>query len=861
MWKHFELQEVGIPEDCIQLILTTRDRAVCQKMLCQKEIKVEPLPYNDAWTLFVDTLGSNLSPSREPIARCIVKECKGLPLAIVVTAGSMRAVDADYGWKDRLEKLRQPQALQQDMQTGVFPILQHSYSCLDPKKQRCLLLCALYPEDKKIDRKELIEFYIDEGVIHGDDREEMHDEGHQLLDELEKACLLERLGGIIVRMHDVIRDMAICIMSADKSCMVKSGLHLDDVPDDPDEWFPNLQKVSLMYNDIEEVPSSISPNCPRLSTLLLNGCRGLREIPGCFFERIGGLKVINLSDTSITEVPESITNLEKLRALILNQCSELSLLPSLEKLTSLRKLDLRGCSEIKEVPDGLGMLVNLTYLDLLWTGIEKIPDGVIKIESLRINGEQPELIEGQPPPPLKHLVGGLYLTRLKLLDIAYCEEVESIVGAEAVAGESPHAFSQLESINITGCPKMKNVVGPQLLPRLQNLRDILIEGPSDMEEIIVMPSPRPFPTATLTRLEEIESLRINGEQPELIEGQPPPPLKHLVGGLYLTRLKLLDIAYCEEVESIVGAEAVAGESPHAFSQLESINITGCPKMKNVVGPQLLPRLQNLRDILIEGPSDMEEIIVMPSPRPFPTATSALLLTKICVNECDKMKRVLTLELFMLLPNLQKISVSGCEQMKEVIGHELERGGGAMVGNNATSSLLLPSPQPFPAATSALLPFLTEIYVYRCHEMKRVLTLELFMLLPNLEEISVNYCKQMKEVIGHELEHGGGASSLLLPPYASSADQSKARQLTLILHNLEELESICSWTGLRDLIHVIEIRNCPKLKRIEMLDGIFASSPPSLKKIRLQDREWWESLEWNHPEAKTALLPYVSIEYV
>ncbi|PKI44525.1 hypothetical protein CRG98_035063 [Punica granatum] len=174
------------------------------------------------------------------------------------------------------------------------------------------------------------------------------------------------------------------------------------------------------------------------------------------------------------------------------------------------------------------------------------------------------------------------------------------------------------------------------------------------------------------------------------------------------------------MESIIGAEAAAGESPNAFSQLESIEIRDCPKMTNVVGPQLLPRLQNLRRVEIWFASNMEEIIVMPSPQPFPAATSVLLpfLTNIWVDQCPKMKRVITFELFMLLPNLQEITVKNCKRMKEVIGNELERGGGAMVENNNTSNLLL-------------------------------------------------------------------------FPDASSADQSRARQLTLRLHFLEELESICS----------------------------------------------------------------------
>ncbi|OWM66610.1 hypothetical protein CDL15_Pgr013827 [Punica granatum] len=49
----------------------------------------------------------------------------------------------------------------------------------------------------------------------------------------------------------------------------------------------------------------------------------------------------------------------------------------------------------------------------------------------------------------------------------------------------------------------------------------------------------------------------------------------------------------------------------------------------------------------------------------------------------------------------------------------------------------------------------------------------------------------------------------------------------------------------------------------MLDD--ASPPPSLKEIVLIDevdvnieKQWWESLEWVHPEAKTTLEPYVFV---
>ncbi|XP_031388912.1 probable disease resistance protein At4g27220 [Punica granatum] len=389
MWRHFELADVGIPVkgDGVRLVLTTRYRDVCEKMLCQAKIGVRPLSNEAAWALFVHTLGSDLPPSRKLVAEDIVKECKGLPLAIVVMAGSMRGEVEGHVWEATLENLKKPGVLQQSMKESVFPILVHSYNRLDKIKQLCFLTCALYPEDSLIDREELIELCIYEGVIREDRRRKMHNEGHRLLDELGKACLLEAYsgaGGRRVKMHDVIRDMALHIMNANSApCMVKSGLGLEDLPDD-EEWLPNLQKVSLMSYGIEAVPPSISPNCPQLATLLLSHCLSLHKISKRFFRRMQGLKVIDLRSTSITKVPKSVMSLKKLNALVLNRCFELSCIPSLAKLTSLRKLDLMKCRKKKEVPDDLGMLVNLTYLCLRETSIERIPDGVVcKLKKLQ----------------------------------------------------------------------------------------------------------------------------------------------------------------------------------------------------------------------------------------------------------------------------------------------------------------------------------------------------------------------------------------------------------------------------------------------------------------------------------------------
>uniref|UniRef100_A0A6N2MIX2 Disease resistance R13L4/SHOC-2-like LRR domain-containing protein n=1 Tax=Salix viminalis TaxID=40686 RepID=A0A6N2MIX2_SALVM len=59
-----------------------------------------------------------------------------------------------------------------------------------------------------------------------------------------------------------------------------------------------------------------------------------------FFHHLIRLKVLDLSDTDIEKLPDSICHLTKLTVLLLGWCAKLSYVPSLAKLTALKKLDL-----------------------------------------------------------------------------------------------------------------------------------------------------------------------------------------------------------------------------------------------------------------------------------------------------------------------------------------------------------------------------------------------------------------------------------------------------------------------------------------------------------------------------------------
>ncbi|KAJ6857968.1 hypothetical protein NC652_040485 [Populus alba x Populus x berolinensis] len=94
LWNSFEPDKVGIPDSLkgCKLIITTRSEAVCRQMNSKNNVRVNPLPKGEAWTLFTEILGhdTRLSLDVEQIAIFITRECDGLPLGIKTIAGTMK---------------------------------------------------------------------------------------------------------------------------------------------------------------------------------------------------------------------------------------------------------------------------------------------------------------------------------------------------------------------------------------------------------------------------------------------------------------------------------------------------------------------------------------------------------------------------------------------------------------------------------------------------------------------------------------------------------------------------------------------------------------------------------------------------
>ncbi|GKV51929.1 hypothetical protein SLEP1_g58542 [Rubroshorea leprosula] len=151
--------------------------------------------------------------------------------------------------------------------------------------------------------------------------------------------------------------------------------------------------------------------------------------------------------------------------------------------------------------------------------------------------------------------------------------------------------------------------------------------------------------------------------------------------------------------------------------------------------------------------------------------------------------------------------------------------------------------------------LKKLYVVECSGIRKLLPLELLQTLQNLEAIFVHDCRQIEEIIAS------------LDSDASSSDKftftfPKLRELCL--WDLPQLKSICSAKGVMvcNSIETIQIGECPELKKIPVqlpqLGNGQPSPPPHLRKIEIgeESKEWWESLEWDHPNTKNLLQPFL-----
>ncbi|CDY26555.1 BnaA09g47220D [Brassica napus] len=333
IWEKVNLSTIGVPYPSkvngSKVVFTTRSRDVCGRMGVDDPIEVH-IP---------------------ELARKVAGKCRGLPLALNVIGETMASKRSVQEWRRAVDVLTSSATEFSGMEDEILPILKYSYDSLDGEVTKsCFLYCSLFPEDDLIDKEILIEYWIGEGFIDEKEVREMAlNQGYDILGTLVRACLLleddedERE----VKMHDVVRDMAMWIASDlgkhKERCIVQARAGIREIPK-VKNW-KDVRRISLMGNNIRTI--SESPDCPELTTVLLQRNHNLEEISDGFFQSMPKLLVLDLSYNVLRGLRVDMCNLETRYLERLEGISELSSLRTLKLRDSKVRLDTSLMKELQ----------------------------------------------------------------------------------------------------------------------------------------------------------------------------------------------------------------------------------------------------------------------------------------------------------------------------------------------------------------------------------------------------------------------------------------------------------------------------------------------------------------------------------
>ncbi|XP_042405156.1 disease resistance protein RPS2-like [Zingiber officinale] len=338
--------------------------------------KMEGLPYDQAWELFLKNAGENVinsEPGITRLAKQIAEECAGVPLALITVGKVVSAKRSIEAWNDVLKQLKKshlPKVTGMKERDPMLAAFKLSYDNLEDDNMRArLLCCSLWPEDFEIHKDELIQCWIGLGLIDEfDSINEAFDRGHSHIETLASASLLELIDEettIMVKMHDVIRDMALWISSDCGSnqhkWIVVAHAGLRQLEQKNEEW-QVVERASFMHNELTCLPGQTA-TFPKLSVLMLQQNIFLHLIPKSFFRSLPVLTFLDLSYTMIRELPREIIMLSELQHLNLNFTPIEALRIELSNLAKLKYLLLEGTHSLVQVP--MGTIFNLPLLKLL----------------------------------------------------------------------------------------------------------------------------------------------------------------------------------------------------------------------------------------------------------------------------------------------------------------------------------------------------------------------------------------------------------------------------------------------------------------------------------------------------------------
>ncbi|KAL7207752.1 hypothetical protein ACSBR1_029660 [Camellia fascicularis] len=656
VWKRLELNDIGIPfgdghRGC-KILLTSRFDNVCNDMNAQKKFTIEVLTEEEAWNLFQEMAGISNSTSHTSTdlyitQKKVADECGCLPIAIVTVARALKGKD-EQSWNSALLQLRKSMVKNiREVEENVFKSLELSYNFLGSREiKECFLLCSLYAEDFNIPIEDLVRYGVGIEMFEAiDSVNEARDRVHAFVDDLKKGYLLmdsEQEG--CVKIHDVVRDVAISIASREEhSFMVRCDEALKEWPEK--ERHKNYAVISLRCTGMSKLPDNLE--FPKLHLLRLedNYASKLPNLPDSFYGGMKELKALSMLNVYIKgSLPTSLRWLTNLQSLSLYECGLINDVSVIGALENLEILSFEG-TKIEELPKEIGRLSHLKLLDLLRCGVTRICPGVLsslsKLEELYLGSGFNDVYRTKAT--LTELCGLSNFTTLviHLRHFAYWPRdlVLTNLKAFAISIEFQNSYFSQRMIGTRDCRDYQ----------LQNQLSFEDLHESDLMESEFKNLFKITKIVEITRAVGVKNVGYDLDKD---------------GFKKLTELSLQS---CQDLEYVIDTTDGVPVPQIAFPVLQSLCLENLDKLKEICHGQLpeeafsaLKRLK-LRDLpalthLWKGPTQLVRLHN---------------LTSLELQSCHKLERMFSLSIARDLMQLQILHVYGCRKMEVLISSEEE----------------------------------------------------------------------------------------------------------------------------------------------------------------------------------------------
>ncbi|CAL5330426.1 unnamed protein product [Camellia sinensis] len=353
-----------------KIIVTTREGVVVKQMGMDEYLNLKKLSYDDCWLIFAHHAFENRNimecPELVSIGKKIVEHRSGgLPLAARALGSLLRCKQEEREWKEILNSNIWNE------ESGILLALKLSYLHLPSHLKRCFSYCAIIPKDYEFEEEELVLLWMAEGLIEQPKGgEQMEDLGRKYFHDLVSRSFFQPSSGNKSKfiMHDLINDLAQDV-AGDKCFRLENNLEGGRQNKISDKAC-HASYVASRYDGIRKIKVFDDAKCLR-TFIEFSPQQQFHFVTRYLFHdllpKLQCLRELRLHCDSMDELPDSIGDLKHLRYLDVSWFGITRLPDTVVTLYNLQILFLKFCNQLQKLPLNMGRLVNLRHFDM--TGV------------------------------------------------------------------------------------------------------------------------------------------------------------------------------------------------------------------------------------------------------------------------------------------------------------------------------------------------------------------------------------------------------------------------------------------------------------------------------------------------------------